>query len=50
MAYDEAGVDLVTRELNEGAGEVYMLKGDTVRASGVLEVDRGAKQSGNRIA
>lgn len=37
MAYDEAGVDLATRELNAERANFYLLQGDTVRARGVLD-------------
>ena len=36
-AYDEAGVDLATRELNEERAAFYLLQGDHARARGVLE-------------
>lgn len=37
IAYDEAGVDLATREVNDERANFYLLQGDTVRARGVLE-------------
>lgn len=37
LAYDEAGVDLATRELNEERAYFYIGQGDTVKARCVLE-------------
>jgi|CXWL01.1.fsa_nt_gi ATP/maltotriose-dependent transcriptional regulator MalT/DNA-binding SARP family transcriptional activator len=36
-AYDEAGVDLATRELNEERAKFSLLRGDTAKARGLLE-------------
>ena len=36
-AYDDAGVDLATRELNEERARFALLRGDPVRARGLLE-------------
>ncbi len=36
-AYDAAGVDLATRELNEERAKYYLLRGDTVKARGLLD-------------
>jgi LuxR family maltose regulon positive regulatory protein len=36
-AYDEAGVDLATREVNYDRAHFFLLRGDTVRARGLLQ-------------
>lgn len=36
-AYDAAGVDLATRELNEERAKYFLLRGDTAKARGLLE-------------
>lgn len=36
-AYDDAGVDLATRELNEERAKFFLLRGDTGKARGLLE-------------
>jgi len=36
-AYDEVGVDLATRELNEERAMFYLIRGDTAKARGLLE-------------
>src|SRR5205823_2806498 len=36
-AYDEAGIDLATRELNEERAMFYLMRGDTAKARGLLE-------------
>src|SRR5205807_2702887 len=37
VAYDEAGVNLATRELNEERARFSLLQGDTVKARGLLQ-------------
>lgn len=36
-AYDEAGVNLATREINEERANFFLLRGDTAKARGLLE-------------
>jgi LuxR family transcriptional regulator, maltose regulon positive regulatory protein len=36
-AYDDAGIDPATRELNEERAKFYLLRGDTVKARGLLD-------------
>jgi ATP/maltotriose-dependent transcriptional regulator MalT/DNA-binding SARP family transcriptional activator len=46
-AYDEAGVDLATRELNEERAMFYLLRGDTSKARGLIEILIDAREKLN---
>lgn len=47
IAYDEAGVDLATRELNEERAYFYLAQGDTLRARSVLDATIESRRKSN---
>lgn len=48
LAYDEAGVDLATRELNEELAYFYLSQGDTLKARSVLTATIESRRKSNK--